>query len=208
MMMLLKSGAFVCMAILCELNVMSAIIENKRNIKRPRLERLKRFFRNEDGVVAIEFGAIAFPFFLLIIGTFETATVFMAGMALDHGMHRTARFVQTGQAADANLSEADFKAMVCDNAVMLPNCASTVKVDVRKFDDFTAATFPSMTQPDGELQLPEDLEYDIGTAESTVVVRVAYEWPILSSYINSGLGNMNNGNRLLIASWAFKNEPF
>ncbi len=168
---------------------------------------LKRFFRNDDGVVAIEFAAVAFPFFLLIVGTLETAIVFMAGMALDHGMQRTARFVQTGQAVIANMSQSDFKTMVCDNAVMLPNCLTTVKVDVRNFGDFTAATFPPMTKPNGDPLNDVDYQYNIGAPEETVVVRVSFEWPILSSVINSGLGNMNNGNRLLISSWAFKNEP-
>lgn len=170
--------------------------------------RLKRFFHNKDGVVAIEFAAIAFPFFLLILGTLETAVVFMAGMALDQGMHSAARFVQTGQAATANMTEQDFKAMVCNSAVMLPNCQSTVKVDVRKFDNFTSATFPPMTKPNGDPLDDADYQYDIGQPESTIVIRVSYEWPILSSVINSSLGNMNNGNRLLISSWAFKNEPF
>ncbi len=179
-------------------------IKKRKTVKTPAL---KRFFRNEDGVVAIEFAAVAFPFFLLIVGTLETAIVFMAGMALDHGMQRTARFVQTGQAAIANMSQSDFKTMVCDNAVMLPNCQATVKVDVRNFGDFTAATFPPMTKPNGDPLADVDYQYNIGASEETVVVRVSYVWPILSSVINSGLGNMNNGDRLLISSWAFKNEP-
>ena len=188
----------------CRLSVMLLKIKNRKNAK---TSILGRFFRNDDGVVAIEFAAVAFPFFLLIIGTLETAIVFMAGMALDHGMQRTARFVQTGQAATANMSQSDFKTMVCDNAVMLPSCLTTVKVDVRNFDSFTSASFPSMTKPNGDPLDDADYQYNIGASEETVVVRVSFEWPILSSVINSGLGNMNNGNRLLISSWAFKNEP-
>jgi len=169
---------------------------------------LRRFFRNEDGVVAIEFAAIAFPFFLLIVGTLETAIVFMAGIALDFGMSETARYVQTGQAINVNMSEADFKQMVCDASLMLPNCTSTLNVDVRTFPTFTDATFTPMTKANGDPLDPADYQYDIGQQNDTVVIRISYEWPILSSVINSGLGNMNNGNRLLISSWAFKNEPF
>jgi len=166
----------------------------------------KRFFRNDDGVVAIEFAAVAFPFFLLIVGTFETAIVFIAGMALDHGMQRTARFVQTGQAAIATMSQDDFKTMVCDNAVMLPSCLTTVKVDVRKFDDFTNASFAPMTKANGDPLDDADYQYNIGASGETVVIRVSFVWPLLSSAIGSRLGNMDNGDRLLISSWAFKNE--
>ncbi len=183
------------------------MISKNKNRQNTKTSHLKRFFCNDEGVVAIEFAAIAFPFFLLIVGTLETAIVFMAGMALDHGMQRTARFVQTGQAVVASMDQAAFKAMVCSNAVMLPNCTSTVKVDVRKYSQFTAASFPSMTKPNGDPLDDADYQYDIGAPEDTVVVRVSFEWPIISSVIGSGLGNMNNGNRLLISSWAFKNEP-
>ncbi len=180
------------------------------NKKRPSKNKscLRRFFRNDDGVVAIEFAAVAFPFFLLVIGTLETAIVFMAGTALEFGMSKTARYVQTGQAVEVNLSEADFKQMVCDAAVMLPNCTSKINVDVRTFSSFTDATFPSMTKANGDPKDPADYQYDIGQQNDTVVIRISFEFPILSSVINSGLGNMNNGNRLLISSWAFKNEPF
>jgi len=182
--------------------------EKSKNNQKRKKSFLRRLFGNDDGVVAIEFGALALPFIVIIVITFETATVFLAGMVMDFGMSRAARFVQTGQAAQANLSEDGFKAMICDTAVILPNCQANLKVDVTKFDAFTDAEFPSMRKPNGDLKDDEDFNYDIGQTESTVVVRVAYEWPILSSVINSGLGNMNNGNRLLISSWAFKNEPF
>jgi len=179
--------------------------KNKQKVKRSFLQ---RFFRNEEGVVAIEFGAIALPFFLIIVGSLEIAIVFLATMTLDSGMHQAARFVQTGQAKTANLTETQFKQMVCDGAVMLPNCMSGIKVDVRKYSKFTDATFPEMVKPNGEPLEDQDYQYDIGKAESTVVVRVSYVWPILSSVINSGMGNLPSGDRLLIASWAFKNEPF
>jgi len=189
----------------CRVSVMSTKLKNKKKHKR---SLLRRFLGNDEGVVAIEFGALAIPFIVIIVITFETATVFMAGMALDRGMSQSARFIQTGQAAQAGLSEDGFKAMVCAGAIMLPNCQGNIKVDVTEFDEFTSAEFPSMRKPNGDLKDDDDFNFDIGQTESTVVVRVAYEWPILSSAINSGLGNMNSGNRLLISSWAFKNEPF
>jgi len=147
--------------------------------KRRKISVLKRLLRNDEGAVAIEFAAVAFPFFLLIIATIETAIVFMAGMSLEHGMQRTARFVQTGQAVIADMSQDDFKTMVCDNAVMLPDCVATINVDVRKFDDFTSATFPPMTLPNGNPLNSADYQYDIGTSEETVVVRFRLNGPFL-----------------------------
>jgi len=187
---------------------LSVMSEKNKKYQRRKKSFLKRFFGNDDGVVAIEFAALALPFIAIIVVTFETATVFLASMVMDRGMSQAARFIQTGQASQVSLSEDGFKALVCDSAVILPNCLANIKVDVTKFDEFTDAEFPSMRKPNGDLKEDEDFNFDIGQAESTIVVRVAYEWPILSSNINSGLGNMNNGNRLLISSWAFKNEPF
>jgi hypothetical protein len=42
-----------------------------------------------------------------------------------------------------------------------------------------------------------------------VVVRAFYEWGLMAKFPKQiGLGNMANGNRLLAATVAFRNEPF
>ena len=163
---------------------------------------LKRFMRDKDGNVAIEFAAVALPFFILIFGVLETAVVFLAGTALEFGMQEAARTVQTASIVGG---ETGFKNSVCDNAVMLPDCVANIKVDVRSYSNFAAATFPPTLLPDGTIN--PNTTFNKGGPGDTIVVRVSYEWPILNTVVGSGLGNMANGNKLLTASWAFQNEP-
>lgn len=166
---------------------------------------VKRFVQNEDGVAAIEFSVLIGPFLLLLFAILQTSLVYLAGTALEVGMQRAARTVQTESKI---LDEAGFREIVCDTAFMLPNCVTSLRVDVRAFNSFTAASFKSILLPDGTID--PDTNFDTGSRSGTVVVRVSYEWPLLLGEYNSGLGNMaelGNGNRLLTASWAFQNEP-
>jgi hypothetical protein len=41
-----------------------------------------------------------------------------------------------------------------------------------------------------------------------VVVRLFYQWPVYVSLLGFNLQNMSGGHRLLIATAAFRNEPF
>ena len=41
-----------------------------------------------------------------------------------------------------------------------------------------------------------------------MVVRAYYEWPTFVTGLGNNLGNMPDGNRLLVATAAFRNEPF
>jgi hypothetical protein len=39
------------------------------------------------------------------------------------------------------------------------------------------------------------------------VVRVMYQWPVFGGPLGFTLSNLSNGNRLIMASAAFQNEP-
>ena len=45
-------------------------------------------------------------------------------------------------------------------------------------------------------------------AGDIVILRVMYNWPIVASPLLPGLANQSNGDRLLVATSVFKNEPF
>ena len=80
---------------------------------------------------------------------------------------------------------------------------------MRKFTSFGGVTLPPALDTDGNLH--STFQYDPGGAGDIVVVRVFYEWDLIAelpNIIGLGLGNMSNGNRLLTASAAFRNEPF
>jgi hypothetical protein len=53
---------------------------------------------------------------------------------------------------------------------------------------------------------PTGVQYSAGTANQVVVVRLFYQWPLFVTGLGFNMGCSNK--RLLIATAAFKNEPF
>ncbi len=59
---------------------------------------------------------------------------------------------------------------------------------------------------DGNLKVPEN--YQTGHGGDIVVVRAYYEWPTFVTGLGNNLADMPNGSHLLVATAAFRNEPF
>ena len=56
------------------------------------------WMRNEDGTAAIEFGIVALPFLMFVIGLLGLGLYFLAGTQLEYGVEAAARKVRTGEA--------------------------------------------------------------------------------------------------------------
>jgi hypothetical protein len=50
--------------------------------------------------------------------------------------------------------------------------------------------------------------YSPGAAGDIVILRVMYNWPVIASPLLPGLANQSNGDRLLVGTSVFKNEPY
>ena len=168
----------------------------------------RRFARQQDGAAAVEFALIAIPFIALIFALMETALVFFAGQTLETAVQDAARLIMTGQAQTQGWSKDDFKTLgVCPRlAGGLFDCVNGVYVDVKTYTDFASVT---NTPPVNNGQFDDSkLNYSPGTVGSIEVVTLYYQWPIYVSLLDSKLSNMNGGNRLLVATAVFRNEPY
>jgi Flp pilus assembly protein TadG len=167
---------------------------------------LRRFARQQEGAAAIEFGLVAAPFLGLLFAIMETAFVFFANQSLEYAVAQSGRLIMTGQADAAGYDQNKFKTAVCNQVVALFDCASKLYVNVQNFSDFGAAT---TTPPYNNGQLDTSkMVYKPGVPGDVVVVQLYYQWPIYVSLYSNNLANQNGGNRLLIATNAFRNEPF
>ena len=111
----------------------------------------------------------------------------------------------TGQAQTQGFDQAAFKNAVCAKIYGLFDCANGVVIEVKSFPTFAAMTMPSPTL-DSNGNMVNNFGYDPGVPCSIVLVRLFYQWPVYVSLL--GLDNMAGGKRLLIATSAFRNEPF
>ena len=172
---------------------------------------LRRFRKDQDGVAAVEFALVALPFFALLFAILETALAFWTTQALETAVANASRQIYTGEfqknsknaGQSASTLAANFKTAVCDNITALFDC-STLKIDVRTFNSFPDAAVPSPVK-NGQFD-SSDFGYQPPSPNQIVVVRAAMEYPVVMPLTK--LSNLKNGKQLIMASAAFRTEPY
>ncbi len=167
----------------------------------------QRFARKNDGAVAIEFGLVAAPFLALVFAIIETAVVFFAGQALETAVSDTSRLIMTGQAQTAGYTQQQFKDQVCAKIYGLFNCSSGISVDVKTYSSFASVSMAKPIKSDGTLNTAS-FTYSPGGPGDIVVVRLYYQWPVYVSLLGLNIGDLSGNKRLIVASAAFRNEPY
>lgn len=167
---------------------------------------LRRFGRARSGATAVEFALVAAPFFALMFATLEGAILFYAGQTLETAVADSSRLILTGQAQKGGFDAAAFKQALCTRIYGLFDCKNGIYVDVRTANNFGAANTAKPIDASGNFV--NNFTYDPGKAGDIVVVRVMYQWPVYVSLLGLNLSNMQGGKHLLMATAAFRNEPF
>jgi Flp pilus assembly protein TadG len=167
---------------------------------------LSRFKRARGGTAAIEFAVVALPFFFLLLAIIDISLMFFANTTLENGIVAAARQIRTGQAQASNMTEQQFRDLVCDEISMLLSCDARLGLDVRKYNGFGNAKFDPGLDDNGNMT--GNMSFDPGAAGDVVVVRAFYTWPVFTPTVGQKFSNMAGGKRLLEASLAFRNEPF
>jgi Flp pilus assembly protein TadG len=171
-----------------------------------RIKTVRRFARGDDGIAAVEFGIVAAPFLALMFAIMETAIVFFASQTLETAVADSARLIMTGQAQQSSLTQDQFKSAVCAKILGLFDCANGIKIDVKTYSSFSSITTAKPIDVNGNLLT--NFGYTPGNPGDIVVVRLMYEWPIYVSLLGFNLADMSGGKRLIIATAAFRNEPY
>lgn len=173
---------------------------------RRRFAFIRRFRRNDEGVAAVEFAFVAGPFLFLLFAIIEVAMVFFAGQVLETATSSASRLILTGQAQQQNFDRTAFKNEICRQTNVLMDCGG-IGVDVRTYASFNAANQTRPTDSSGAVNYGS-MTYNAGAGGDIVVVRVVYQWPVLMPSFGMQVGDLPNGKRLLMATAAFRNEPF
>jgi Flp pilus assembly pilin Flp len=176
-----------------------------RSLRRRAAGRAARFAGDRSGASALEFALVAAPLILLLLAVLQVSLVYFANVGLEGAIDRGARLIRTGQAQ--KFSAQQFKTEVCKH-LSAPLKCDDLMLDVRSYSSFGGAA-GNLAPPPGADGKPKDYGFDPGEAEDVVVVRGFYPLDIgsvLPADIN--LSNMEGGGRLLMATAAFRNEPF
>jgi len=172
-----------------------------------RIKTIRRFAKGQDGVAAVEFGMVAAPFLALMFAIMETSLVFFAGQTLETAVADSARLIMTGQAQSGGFTQQQFKDAVCARILGLFDCAGGIQIDVKTATNFSTASTAKPVDANGNLQTAS-FGYQPGNACDIVVVRVMYQWPVYMSLLGFNLADLAGNKRLLMATAAFRNEPY
>ncbi len=166
----------------------------------------RKFVRRDDGATVVEFGLVVFPFLALLFAIIETALVFFASQVLETAAADSARLILTGQAQTQNLTAATFKNQVCSRIFGLFDCQGGLQIDVRTYTTFTPPTPP--IDPNTGMLDTTGFTYQPGVAGDIVVMRFVYKWPTFVRTFGLNVSDLADGYRLVMATSAFRNEPY
>lgn len=186
----------------------------------------RRFRRDAGGSTAVEFGLVSVPFIALLLAILETALTFLTTQALENAVETAARQLYTGQfqLGNANTSSAEiaakFKEAFCKGGIKAADGKSyivlapcdTVKIDVQAYPNNafpSSMPSPFSTNANGDTVInPAFGAYNNPGANQIVVIRAAIENQVFVSLLNPNQANLSNGKRLIVATAAFRTEPF
>lgn len=167
-----------------------------------------RFLRDRRGTTAIEFVILAIPFSLLVFAILESCVSFAAQQVLADTADRVARELRTGQWTPATLAPGQIQKMICDPIkIIVPSCTD-LHVDLEQYQTFAdAAKVRIPYTATGDLDT-SGFKIDPGGTGTKNMLRVFYEWPIMTPLMSNLMANLPGGKTLLFASVTWQNEPY
>jgi Flp pilus assembly protein TadG len=165
------------------------------------------FWRDRDAAAAVEFALVAAPFLALILAIIQVGLIIYATQSLQTAAAAASRLILTGQVQTQNMSPSDFGQAVCGDASLFT--CSGLMIDVRTYSSFSGAdaSMPTLTY-DAHGNVSNSWQYNPGGPGDIVVMRLMYRWPVIMGPLGLNLSNLGDGYRLLMATSAFKNEPY
>jgi Flp pilus assembly protein TadG len=176
---------------------------------------LSRFARDRSGATAIEFAVLALPFAALVFAILESCISFAGQQVMSNVTDEIARRLRTGQirASDAEFTQVKLENMVCEQLeIMVAAGCPGLHVDLRSFDTFEQAAALKIiyegSSNETRTLASSNFTFDPGPSQSKNVLRVFYEWPVITDYMRAKMSNLAGGKTLHFATVTWQNEPF
>lgn len=167
-----------------------------------------RWFKRKEGTTAVEFALVGIPFVLMIVGTLEMSLMFTAQALLHESTFTASRLIRTGQIQTGAVAgnEEAFRQAVCDFAALMIPC-DRIQFQVQQVASFGDAGDlpPAEFDEDGNLQ---DQDFDPGGVSEIVMIRVVYNYPVITPLMQPILSNNGGSTRSMISTIVLQNEPY
>ncbi len=188
-----------------------SLLRNRKTSANAEKRSLRGFLADIRGVTAIEFAFIAPPLFLIVLATLELGMVFLAEVVLEGAVAQVSREIRTGQVfyspAGDEYDLAKFKERILEEGAGLLNIVQNdMYITVHEYPTFGDIKPPKPMVKDGKVDIPP--VWEPGERNSIVVVKVACAWPLITTKIANIFGDTDAGEKMILATEIFKNEPF
>ncbi|WP_170604395.1 TadE/TadG family type IV pilus assembly protein [Ruegeria arenilitoris] len=168
---------------------------------------LARLCRKEDGNATVEF-VIVFPAIMfLVLSGLELAFVTLRHAQLERAVDLTVRDIRLNTGTSPQHDE--IKALICDRAIFINNCAANLRLEMIRQDPFATVTVP--TDPDctdlAEVARPVRT-FENGLENELMVLRACAK--INPVFPTSAMGRAlvnEEGQYALTATTVFVQEP-
>jgi Flp pilus assembly protein TadG len=178
--------------------------------------RARRLRRDERGATAVEFGLVAVPLLALLLAIIEAAMIFWAQQVLQTAVSDAARELYTGQFQNANVATiaADLpgklKTEICSRVVAMFDCPTKLQLDLRLVPAFPFTVPPVIVKDSAGVRSLESTfgQFVSPGRDDIVVLRAIVSYPVFANLLGANASNLTATSRLLVASAAFKAEPF
>lgn len=163
--------------------------------------------KDKSGVAAVEFSLIGIPFILMIVGIIELSLMFAAQSLLHEATFTASRLIRTGQIQTAGGNQAQaFREAVCRFSSRMIPC-NEIQFQVRQLPNFGAAEAipPAEFDDDGNMA---DQDFDAGGVSDVVLIRVSYNYNIITPLMQPLLTNRGGGSRIMLSTIVLQNEPY
>ena len=170
--------------------------------------RIKRLWRDDEGTATVEF-AIVFPFFIsLFLSSVELGMITLRHTMLERGLDLVVRDIRLGTGTAPQHD--DIKDEICNYAGLIPNCASTLRLEMVQVDLRNAVALNSEVDCIDSSKEVEPVRSFVNGAENDMMILracVKYDPIFPTSGLGKQLQTDGAGQAALVAMAAFVQEP-
>ena len=173
--------------------------------------KLKAFRHASQGTTAIEFGAVAFPFLMIVMFILFVSLTLFYRTTLDYATQKAARALMVGTPQTAGQTATEFRTnTLCPNLTLVFFDCSKLTINLVTVTETAEPTaYVNFVTPDLSALIvpPPSINYCPGVGGSYEVLEVLYPLPIyLAPFASSA--SVVQGQFLLLSTATFRNEPF
>ena len=161
---------------------------------------------DRTGAAAVEFALTIGIFLTSLLVIVDLSLLYLTSNSLTFALDETARRIMVGDSS-VSASRQNFRTAFCNDAFMVTKCDADLLFDVRTIDPSTAME-PALPLDDtGELASDQFL-FDTGGANSYILARALIDYRFISPGLGALFDSNGNNSIVLVATTAFRNEPF